>query len=276
MKVHHINLGTMCPLAPRAWISDPTDAGGGRLVCHGLLVELDEGLLLIETGLGSNDLARPTQTLGRGFVAMTRPTFEPELMAISHVERLGFKREDVRHIVCTHMDLDHAGGLPDFPEAKVHVYARELEAVQARATFAERERYRPAHFAHGPRWESYEVQGEAWHGFDCVRQLRGLPPEVLLVPLVGHTRGHCAVALDLGERWLVHAGDAYFFRGEMDPERPTCPPALRIFQERMGVDRWEMTRNKERLRLLAKEHAGDFRVFSAHDPIELDRAQGRA
>jgi len=135
----------------------------------------------------------------------------------------------------------------------------------------ERERYRPAHFAHGPRWETYEADGESWNGFACVRQLRGLPPEVLLVPLVGHTRGHCAVAIDLGGRWLVHAGDAYFFRGEMHPDQPTCPPALRLFQQRMGVDRWDMARNKERLRLLARDHAADMTVISAHDPIELER-----
>jgi glyoxylase-like metal-dependent hydrolase (beta-lactamase superfamily II) len=94
---------------------------------------------------------------------------------------------------------------------------------------------------------------------------------VLLVPLVGHTRGHCAVAIDTGAKWLVHAGDAYFFRDEMLPDRPRCPPALRIFQERMGIDRFDMSRNKERLRLLARERGAELDVFSAHDPIELDR-----
>lgn len=273
MRVHHVNLGTMCPIAPRSWIADRDDGGGGRLVCHGLVVETDDGLLLVETGFGTADLANPAGTLGRGFVTMTRPALDPEETAVRHVERLGFRREDVRHVVCTHMDLDHAGGLPDFPAARVHVYARELEAVKARSTFMERERYRPRHFEHGPLWEPYEADGEAWHGFACVRQLRGLPPEVLLVPLVGHTRGHCAVAIDAGTGWIVHAGDAYFFRGEMDPVAPRCPVGLRIFQERMGIDRWEMARNKERLRLLAKEQAGAITVVSAHDPIELDRAQ---
>ena len=110
------------------------------------------------------------------------------------------------------------------------------------------------------------------HRFTPGMHLPILPPEVLLVPLVGHTRGHCAVAIDAGTGWIVHAGDAYFFRGEMDPVAPRCPVGLRIFQERMGMDRWEMARNKERLRLLAKEQAGAITVMSAHDPLELDRA----
>jgi glyoxylase-like metal-dependent hydrolase (beta-lactamase superfamily II) len=51
-------------------------------------------------------------------------------------------------------------------------------------------------------------------GFEAVRDLDGLPPEILLVPLAGHTWGHSAVAIDTGDGWLLHAGDAYFFRGE--------------------------------------------------------------
>ncbi|MFD0510570.1 MBL fold metallo-hydrolase [Streptomyces aureus] len=31
---------------------------------------------------------------------------------------LGYAVDDVRHIVLTHLDLDHAGGLPDFPRAR--------------------------------------------------------------------------------------------------------------------------------------------------------------
>jgi phosphoribosyl 1,2-cyclic phosphodiesterase len=28
--------------------------------------------------------------------------------------------------VLTHLDIDHSGGLPDFPQAQVHLWAREL------------------------------------------------------------------------------------------------------------------------------------------------------
>ena len=32
-------------------------------------------------------------------------------------------------------------------------------------------------------------------GFDGVRQLEGLPPEILMVPMPGHTWGHAGVAV---------------------------------------------------------------------------------
>lgn len=45
-----------------------------------------------------------------------------------------------------------------------------------------------------------------------MRRLTGLPPEILALPLPGHSRGHAAIAVDTGHGWLVHAGDAYFHR----------------------------------------------------------------
>ena len=39
-----------------------------------------------------------------------------------------------------------------------------------------------------------------------------------MVPLPGHTLGHAGVAIDTPDGWLLNAGDAYFYRHEMDPE----------------------------------------------------------
>ena len=49
-------------------------------------------------------------------------------------------------------------------------------------------------------------------GFERVRQLSGVPPEVLLVPLPGHTLGHAGVAIErTSGNWVLQAGDAYFY-----------------------------------------------------------------
>lgn len=266
MRVHHLNCGTMCPLGfARLGVYPAPHA----MVCHVLLIESEDGLVLVDTGFGRGDLANPRGTLGGGFAAVARPALDPRETAVAQIEALGFQIRDVRHIVPTHMDLDHAGGLPDFPEAKVHLFQAELDAVRARATLGERNRYREAHVAHGPRFRGYPVQGEPWFGFDCVRSLDGLPPEILLVPTVGHTRGHVAVAIDDGSGFLLHAGDAYFHRDEMDPQRPSCPLPLRLFQRAAAIDDIARVRNAERLRLLARDQK--VRIFSAHDPVELSR-----
>ena len=41
-----------------------------------------------------------------------------------------YSPEAVGHIVMTHLHFDHAGGLPDFPGAHVHVHRREVEAMR--------------------------------------------------------------------------------------------------------------------------------------------------
>lgn len=258
----------MCPVAASLLVDRGEPARG--MVAHCLIVETNDGLVLVDTGFGTADCEDPGR-LGGAFHKLVRPRLAKDETALAQVERLGFKATDVRHVVPTHLDLDHAGGLPDFPHAKVHVYAAELDAVLARATLKEKNRYRPAHFAHGPKWVRYEVQGDRWHGFEAVRNLEGLPPGIFLVPTVGHSRGHVAVVVETGERPLVHCGDAYFHRGQMDPERPHCPIGLRIFQRTMAMDDVSRVRNSERLRILARETGS--RVFSAHDPVELDRLQ---
>lgn len=256
----------MCPVAWSLFRLDD-------MVCHCLLIETNDGLVLVDTGFGLGDIGDPSH-LGGHFLHLVRPKLDPAETAVRRIEAMGFQPSDVRHIVPTHLDLDHAGGLPDFPHATVHVYRAELEAAEARATFMEKNRYKVRHWAHGPRWKRHEVRGETWNGFDCVRELEGLPPEILLVPLVGHTRGHCAVAVETEGRWIVHAGDAYFHRKEMDPERPKCPVPLAVFQRTVAVDDLARRRNAERLRILARDTATT--VFCAHDGVELDRMKQHA
>jgi glyoxylase-like metal-dependent hydrolase (beta-lactamase superfamily II) len=204
--------------------------------------------------------------------ALSRPRLDAEETAVRRVQQLGFSPRDVRHILVTHLDPDHAGGLSDFPEAAVHATGREIDAA-LNPTAMERQRYRAAQLAHGPRWVRHAPAGERWMGFECVRDLPGLPPEILLVPLYGHSRGHSAVAVSTGRGWLLHAGDAYFYRGEVDPDAPSCPPALRVFQRFAAVDDAARLRNQARLRELARERRGGVTIFSSHDPVELARAQ---
>ena len=256
---------------------------GGRLgqpidmCCHVLLVETDRGLVLVDTGLGEADVRERASRLGSGFCFLTRPRLSIDETAAARVHALGFSVEDVRHVVVTHLDVDHAGGIPDFPHADVHVFFAEHRAAMSRATAKARNRYVPAQWAHHVRWKLHdELAGERWFGFECVRQLEGLPPEILLVPLRGHSRGHSAVVVDTGPRWLLHAGDAYFHRGEMDPDRRRCPPLLDVFQRIVEIDGPARLKNQERLRALVRENSDKVRVFSAHDPVELERCRERA
>jgi glyoxylase-like metal-dependent hydrolase (beta-lactamase superfamily II) len=268
MRVHHLNCGTMCPLGHWA-------LGTGQLACHCLLLETGDGLALIDTGFGLEDVRRPLPRLSRLVTTMLRPRFDAMDTAIEQVRDLGFRPADVRHIILTHLDFDHAGGIADFPAATVHLLADEAAAARHRRGWIARRRYRPAQWRAAARWQEYGTDGEPWFGFAAVRQLRGLPPDILLVPLPGHSAGHCGVALNDGARWLLHAGDAYLHHGEMHPRHPRCPPGLRGLQWLMQTDGGQRRANQRRLRELLAGQPSEVTVFCSHDQTEW-LAQRRA
>jgi glyoxylase-like metal-dependent hydrolase (beta-lactamase superfamily II) len=182
----------------------------------------------------------------------------------------------VRHIVLTHLDFDHAGGLDDFPNAAVHLLAAERQAALAPKTWLDRQRYRPQQWGKWHRWNVYTSTGTThWYGFDSVRDLVGLPPDILMVPLPGHTFGHAGIAVRDDGGWLLNAGDAYFYHAEMDLKHPHCTPGLRFYQWMMEKDREARLGNQERLRELKRNHGEQVRVMSSHDPYEFEHLAHR-
>jgi len=275
MRLHHLNCISSCPLGG-SLMDGRSKSLVGRLTCHCVLVETASELVLVDTGYGLGDVRHPTKRLSRFFLALLRPELREEMTAIRQIRRLGFDPRDVRHVVLTHLDFDHAGGLDDFPHARVHLLEDEREAAFAQRTRLDRMRYRPAQWSTRDAWQTYRPgRGDGWFGFSAVRQLQGVR-DVALVPLVGHTLGHAGVAIRRETDWLLLAGDAYFYRGELNARRPHCTPGLRFYQWLMEKDRDQRLANQRRLRRLARKHAKDVSVVCSHDVVEFERVAGRA
>lgn len=268
MHIHHLNCGCMCPIGG-ALFDGFSQGLTSHLVCHCLLIETNQGLVLVDTGFGIHDVRSPYSRLSPFFIHFNNIQFNQKYTAIAQIEALGFSTNDVRHIVLTHLDFDHAGGLEDFPEATVHVMQSEKDAAHDRHGFVSNNRYRPKQWDEIKRWKYYAAAGEPWFGFEAVRDLDGLPPEILMIPLAGHTRGHAGVAIDTSEGWLLHAGDAYFYRHEMDAKNRHCTPGLQAYQWLMEVDREQRLYNQDRLHALSRDHSQDVRLFCSHDAIEF-------
>lgn len=268
MHIHHLNCGCMCPIGGRLF--DGFSQGlRACLVCHCLLIETNQGLVLIDTGFGLRDVEAPLSRLSPFFIHFNGIQFDRKYTALAQIEQLGFSARDVRHIILTHLHFDHAGGLEDFAEATVHIMQTEIEAAQERRGFIASQRYRPGQWDEVKRWKYYAAGGEPWFGFEAVRDLDGLPPEILLIPLAGHTRGHAGVAIDTPEGWLLNAGDAYFYRQEMGLPTRHCTPGMRAYQWMMEVDRKARLQNQERLHALSLDRSKDVRMFCSHDAVEF-------
>ena len=232
------------------------------MVAHCLLIEAGGELVLVDTGFGTGDCSNP-ERLGQPFRALVAPELHENETAVRQIEAMGHDPKDVRHIISTHLDVDHAGGLGDFPDAQVHVFGTELAATK-NPPLKERTRYIKAHWAHGPKWVEYSTDGDSWFGFESVRLLPDLDGEIALIPLHGHSTGHCGVAVNTGDGWLLHAGDSFFFRGEIEMPR-RCPVGLRFFQTLNQADGKARHRNQERLRELNRDHGDEVTLICSHD-----------
>ncbi|TWT96400.1 MBL fold metallo-hydrolase [Neorhodopirellula pilleata] len=252
-EVHHINCGTLVvPGYPTA-------------VCHCLLLEDDCGLALIDTGIGLLDVRDPVDRLGQELIDLGGFQFNESDTAIRQIENLGLQPDQLRHIVLTHCDPDHTGGLADFPNAQVHVGKEELSHVQSGHW-----RYVAKQFEHSPKWMPHEASNQNWYGLEARTVQTGFSSEILLIPLFGHTLGHCGVAIQQGDRWLLHVGDAYYLRVELTEDDH---PVSDLAAQRADNDHWRRE-SLSQLRRLFRDHSDEIEMIGYHDVTEFSKGFG--
>ncbi len=71
----------------------------GLIPCAAQLVETNDGLVLIDTGYGTQDVRQPHPRLSKFFHALINIRFRMEETALHQVKALGYAPSDVRHIV---------------------------------------------------------------------------------------------------------------------------------------------------------------------------------
>lgn len=249
------------------------------LACHCLVLETQAGPVLVDTGTVSVNPSQAAHAHSPFFRVVDRIRLNPSEAAVTQLRTLGYQPEDVRHVVMTHLDFDHAAGLVDLPGATVHLSAIEADAARAREGFVAFNRYRPAQWGRpAPRgqeggWRTYATFEADWFGFPAT-ELEGLGPDILLVPLPGHTPGHCGVAVRTPSGWLLHAGDAIFHHNELATP-PSMPSAARTYQWFMQTSQRQRRRSLAQLRALRAVHGGVVRIICTHDPSRLPTAYVR-
>lgn len=247
--------------------------GVPEVICHVLLCETDAGLALVDSGLGTVDFAHPERMGPARF--MLRPECDDANTALARIEALGYVAADIAHIVLTHMDFDHIGGIADFPGATIHTTAIEYDTAAAHPSLYSQQRYQAAQWSHGPTVELHRGQGEEWrYGLTGHEVLPGMT----MIPMPGHTRGHAAIAVDGGERGvLIHAGDAVFDASSITSTSPSGATlakrrSVRAFEQAMAVDRKAVRVNHLTLARLQRE--AHVTVIPAHDKRIFDALVG--
>ena len=258
MTVPHLNCGTLHPPSQllvngRGGLTAPA-----TLVCRCLLVPAGKYWALIDAGLGMSDLRDPRGRLGDTFLRRVRPALDPEETAIRQVQKLDIDPHDVRSIILTHHDLDHVGGISDFPWADVYVSRKQVDLIIPALRRDMARRLHPAQWSHTPQWAPVDLL-ETWRS----RPARRVSDQLRLVALDGHIDGHCAVVIDReGRSPLIHAGDA-IMDARTDLFGGSAPLGLLAFQYKTRTD----ARAWKESRAWLKECVDDgMDVVCSHDP----------
>lgn len=248
LQIKHMNFG---------WLHSPPFPPAS---CHCLMVRSDSGVVLIDTGIGLHDIADPLTRIGRDVIDAAGFKFLPAVTAVRQLEALGIAPTQVTDIVMTHCDPDHAGGLADFPSARVHLAAEEKQNLDSGNP-----RYSRAQFSHGPNWVTYEADDCETLGLPSRRVQTSCAADIRLVPLFGHTNGHCGVAVRDGNRWILHVGDAYYLRDELTNETHPVGELARLRADHNE----NRLRSLNLLQQLAVRDRASVTYFGYHDLSEL-------
>lgn len=232
-----------------------------NIVCgHCLLINENGKLILIDTGIGLLDTLNPVDRIGQELIDIVGYEFDENITAIRQIEKLGLSPNNVTDCVISHLDNDHIGGLADFPQATVHIGIEEFANYNS-----ENPRYLKTPLSHNPKIKTYPKSDFNWFGFEARKVNIDIETKILLVPLFGHTLGHCGVALKTENHWLFYISDAYYKRVELiDRIHPVNELAkIRADDDNLRIN----TLNK--IYKLIKEHT-EIEVFGYHDIEEFE------
>jgi N-acyl homoserine lactone hydrolase len=214
------------------------------------------GPVLVDTGLHPSVAAKPAANLGRTVAGFARPRLDPEESLPAQLRARGIDPREVGLVVMTHLHVDHASGMAEFPRATFIVSEAEWDAATTDPRPLLRG-YRPAHYDYvfDYRTLSYDRGGiTSYSSFGRTFDLFG-DGSVRLAFTPGHTAGHQCVICRLRERDLVIAGDAIYTHRQLEEAVPQPRP----------VDPHTFRRSLQELQLFHRQYPQAV-IIPGHDP----------
>ena len=188
-----------------------------------LITHPSAGPILVDTGLHPSVATKPSANLGRIAAWVSRPRVAAGRDIPAQLRERGIDPKTVPTVILTHLHLDHASGIAEFPNSTFVVSRAEWEAATTDSRPALRG-YLPAHFDY---LFDYRVIGydtpdvSSYASFGRTIDLFG-DGSIRIAFTPGHTAGHQCVIARLGDRDFVIAGDAVYTADQLDggPEPP--------------------------------------------------------
>jgi glyoxylase-like metal-dependent hydrolase (beta-lactamase superfamily II) len=169
------------------------------------------GHLLIDTGLHPSVAVDPKQNFGRllGMTAARGLKMNAEEAAPAQLRARGLDATDIRFVLITHMHLDHASAISEFPDATFVLSKQEWDALaEGKVT----DGYVKHQYDFGFDYRTFDFDSTGTESFVAFGRSFDLfgDGSVHAVFTPGHTHGHTSYVLRLRDREVLVAGDAIY------------------------------------------------------------------
>ncbi|MBF6568971.1 MAG: N-acyl homoserine lactonase family protein [Candidatus Binataceae bacterium] len=221
--------------------------GGDRLIempVPTYVIEHPKGLVLFDSGCNPSVATDPQGYWGH-IADYLHVRFTPELVVDAQLRQHGYRPEDIRYVVVSHLHLDHAGGLALFPNARFFIMRGELNYA-----YWPEKRHRAAFKINDlmptRRFDWIELEGDT-DLFD--------DGSLLMMKTPGHTPGESSLLVRVRDHQpIVLTGDTLHLRGQFNHLAPS----------ETDFDRVAASASVARLKDLRDR--GEARVWVMHDP----------
>ncbi len=255
--LQHLDGGAMFGVVPKSLWSrriEPDDRNLVPIALRCLLVEHDDGLVLVDTGIGNKESAKTREIYGIENDGTAGPTQLDDALA-----EVGFSATDVRYVVNTHLHFDHAGGNTMVPEGSSFTDG-ELQVAFPNATYVVQqgeldfggkvnERLSASYF---PKNYAPVAATDRWRLLDGAAEIL---PGIAAVLTPGHVPYHQSVMISNG-------GETACFLGDVVP----TTAHLRL-PWIMGFDLEPLVTLESKRRLLTEAEAEGWILVFEHDPV---------
>lgn len=224
------------------------------------------GAILVDTGLHPSIATDGSENFGSTATRSSKPTLAPGEDVPSQLRKRGLEPGEIPVVVMTHLHMDHASAISEFPRSTFVVSETEWRDA-ATGSQPLLKGYRRAHFdyAFDYRTVDFDRGGiDSYASFARTFDLFG-DGSIHLAYTPGHTAGHMSIVCRLAQRDFVIGGDTVYLLAQLDGSEPPAP---------RPQDAHNLRRSMQELRLFRRQYP-DAVITPGHDPEFYDRIEPR-
>ena len=217
------------------------------------------GAILVDTGLHPSVATDGRENFGGLGARFGKPSLDADADVPAQLRSRGLDAGEIPVVVMTHLHIDHASAISEFPNSTFVVSEVEWEA----ATVGPKpllNGYRRAHFdyAFDYRTVDFDRGGiDSYVSFGRCFDLFG-DGSIRLAYTPGHSAGHMSVIARLKERDFVIGGDAVYTEGQLDGSAPLAPRPFDAHNYRRSIQELKLFRREFPQAIVTPGHDSGF------------------